>query len=560
MKVLVADDTVVNRQILQTLLRKDGHSVVLAENGKQAVAQFETEQPDLIIMDLMMPEMDGKEATSLIKQRSGARFVPVIFLTAVTDEKGLTECLASGGDDVLTKPYRLPLLRAKLSAWCRVQELHTRALEQKQELEAYRDRSLHEIDVANEIRTRILATPCMERMGINYHVAPAAILGGDLVLAGTTPGGLFHVFLGDFTGHGLSSAIGALPLADVFYRMTERGHALQDILQEINRKLNHTMPVGLFCAASAIEIDPVRCRISVWNGGLPPVLMVNASVGVRLQWASQHPPLGVLGEREFHSNLEEYDIEAGDRIMLYTDGVIEARSPSGELFGEARVHDCVQQGQATGRAFEQLVAALDAFGGGGAQEDDITVVDVPCDIVLERFAAQVRLPSRDRSWPLPWHIEVRLEPDAIRTNDPLPNIMKLVSLLPGFARHRERLVTVLAELLTNAIDHGVVGIQSRVKHSADGFDAYYQDRDRRLAALQDGYVAVSLTHVPSASGARLIVRVEDSGPGFTAPPDAPSLSANDSMFGRGLALVRALCQQVTFHGAGNCVEAVYNWD
>ena len=272
------------------------------------------------------------------------------------------------------------------------------------------------------------------------------------------------------------------------------------------------------------------------------------------------PSLGVLGEREFHSNLEEYDIEAGDRIMLYTDGVIEARSPSGELFGEARVHDCVQQGQATGRAFEQLVAALDAFGGGGAQEDDITVVDVPCDIVLERFAAQVRLPSRDRSWPLPWHIEVRLEPDAIRTNDPLPNIMKLVSLLPGFARHRERLFTVLAELLTNAIDHGVLGIQSRVKHSADGFDAYYQDRDRRLAALQDGYVAVSLTHVPSASGARLIVRVEDSGPGFTAPPDAPSLSANDSMFGRGLALVRALCQQVTFHGAGNCVEAVYNWD
>ena len=95
--------------------------------------------------------------------------------------------------------------------------------------------------------------------------------------------------------------------------------------------------------------------------------------------------------------------------------------------------------------------------------------------------------------------------------------MKLVSLLPGFARHRERLFTVLAELLTNAIDHGVLGIQSRVKHSADGFDAYYQDRDRRLAALQDGYVAVSLTHVPSASGARLIVRVEDSGPGFTAP-------------------------------------------
>ncbi len=559
MKVLVADDTVVNRQILQVLLRKDGHSVVLAENGKQAVALFEKEQPELVIMDLMMPEMDGKEATSLIKQRTGARFVPIIFLTAVTDETGLTECLASGGDDVLTKPYSLPLLRAKLSAWSRVQELHARVTEQKQELESYRDRSLHEIDVANEIRTKILATPCMERMGINYHVAPATILGGDVVLAGTTPTGILHVLVGDFTGHGLSSAIGALPLADVFYRMTERGHALGDILREINRKLNHTMPVGIFCAASAIEINPVRCRASVWNGGLPPVLVINPSAGVRLQWASQHPPLGVLHAQEFMPNLETYDIQPDDRMILYTDGVIETRSPSGELFGEPRVHQAVTQGPAS-HPFEELVAALTAFANGGAQEDDITIVDVSCGIVLERSAVRVNPPSRERSWQLPWHIEVRLGPDAMRTEDPLPDLMQLVSLLPGHARHRERFFTVLTELISNAIDHGVLGIQSNLKTSPDGFDAYYQERDRRLAALQDGYVQIFLTHAPSASGARLIVRVEDSGAGFDAIHPAAPLSMNDSMFGRGLALVRALCQKVTFHGAGNCVEAIYSWD
>ncbi|MBK9997898.1 MAG: ATP-binding protein [Nitrospira sp.] len=84
--------------------------------------------------------------------------------------------------------------------------------------------------------------------------------------------------------------------------------------------------------------------------------------------------------------------------------------------------------------------------------------------------------------------------------------------------------------------------------------------DRRLAAVQDGYVKISLTHAPSANGAQLIVRVEDSGAGFDAIHPAVPFVPNDSMFGRGLALVRALCQQVTFHGAGNCVEAVYNWD
>lgn len=560
MKVLVADDTPVNRQVLQTMLRKDGHNVVLAEDGKQAVAQFEQEQPDLIIMDLMMPEMDGKEATSLIKQRSGARFVPIIFLTAVTDQKGLTECLDSGGDDILTKPYSLPLLRAKLAAWARVQELHTRVIDQKQELEAYRDRSLHEIDVANEIRTRILATPCMERMAINYHVAPAAILGGDLVLAGTTPSGLLHVFLGDFTGHGLSSAIGALPLADVFYRMTERGHALQDILREINSKLNRTMPVGLFCAASAIEIDPVRRRTAVWNGGLPPVLLVNPRSGARMQWASQHPPLGVMHDREFHSDLQPYDMEEGDRLLLYTDGVLEARSPSGEMFGEARVHECVKRGQATDCAFKEIVSALVVFSGEDAQEDDITIVDVPCDKVIENAAARIQPDLPKPSRVLPWHIEVRLGPDEMRTADPIMDLMQLVSLLPGHARHRERFFTVLTELISNAIDHGVLQLESTLKAAPDGFSAYYQERDRRLAALQDGYVQISLKHSPSAVGTHMVIRVEDSGPGFDATHVASPLSANESMFGRGLALVRALCRSVTYQGVGNCVEAVYSWD
>jgi CheY-like chemotaxis protein len=283
MKILIADDTIVSRRILETLLGKDGHTVVLAEDGKQAVALFEQEQPDLVIMDLMMPEMDGYQATKLIKQQTGSRFVPVIFLTAVTNEDVLAKCIAHGGDDFLTKPYNHTILRAKIAAWERIQNLHATVTAQKDELEGHHARFLHEQDVASTIRNNVLGGGCLDQIGINYHLAPAATLSGDLILAATHPTGVLHLMIGDFTGHGLSAAIGALPVADIFYRMTERGFTLRDILIKLNRKLKRTLPTGLFCAASLVELDARRGSAAIWNGGLPDVLVFNSGAGCRLQ-------------------------------------------------------------------------------------------------------------------------------------------------------------------------------------------------------------------------------------------------------------------------------------
>ena len=86
---LIVDDELTNRMILRSLLKKQGYDSVEAENGRQAVELFRERQPDIIFMDVMMPEMDGYEATRIIKAEAGNRFIPVIFLTAVTDEESL---------------------------------------------------------------------------------------------------------------------------------------------------------------------------------------------------------------------------------------------------------------------------------------------------------------------------------------------------------------------------------------------------------------------------------------------------------------------------------------
>ena len=118
-RILVADDQRVNQLILEAFLRKEGHTVLVANNGAEAVEMHRTEHPDLVLMDIMMPEMDGLEAARRIAANGGAMRTPLLFLTAINDQQTMIEGLGLG-DDFIAKPIDLAVLRAKLRAFIRV--------------------------------------------------------------------------------------------------------------------------------------------------------------------------------------------------------------------------------------------------------------------------------------------------------------------------------------------------------------------------------------------------------------------------------------------------------
>lgn len=249
LRFLIVDDERINLLVLRAILEHDGHQVIQAANGTEAVAAFAREQPDMVLMDVMMPVMDGYEATRRIKTLAGGRLVPVIFLTALTDEVALARCIEAGGDDFLTKPYNRVILQSKIGALLRLRELYRVRERLHDEILLHHRRLQQEQTIAECIFRKVVHRGCLDIPDIRYLISPAALFNGDLLLAARRPSGGLVVMLGDFTGHGLPAAVAALPTAEVFYVMTAKGYSIGYIVGEINQKLKSTLPPELFFAA-----------------------------------------------------------------------------------------------------------------------------------------------------------------------------------------------------------------------------------------------------------------------------------------------------------------------
>jgi PAS domain S-box-containing protein len=156
MKVLAVDDNRTNLHILQVFLKKLGHTVVLAENGQEAVDKFQAESPDLILLDIMMPVMDGFEAARRIKASSTHHWTPIIFLSALNRDENLVEGLEAGADDYLTKPINFIVLEAKLRSMQRSLAMQSAAVDAAERLKTVSDNvfdAILTVDCAGRIAT-----------------------------------------------------------------------------------------------------------------------------------------------------------------------------------------------------------------------------------------------------------------------------------------------------------------------------------------------------------------------------------------------------------------------
>ena len=558
LSVLVVDDDETNRIVLESMLQRDGHTVYSAKDGREAVSLYDAKRPDLILMDIMMPRMDGYEATRKIKALAGSHFIPVTFLTALTDESSLVKCLEVGGDDFIVKPVSRAILRAKLAAAARIQGLYVALERQQNDLRIHYERLRYEHEVAENIFTKVIGSAKSEAANIRSEALPFAITNGDLILVAQTPAGVQHVLLGDYTGHGLSAAIGTIPVTETFHAMTRKGFGLRDIVSEMNRKLHAILPTGQFLAACMLEWDSHRGIVTGWNGGLPDVIIASGQGRGLARIPSRNLPLGIMGDGEVKYALDVRRINHGDRIYLYSDGLIEARNEGGAMFGEERLEKIMSANNDREQLFDEIREGVALFRENRSQDDDITIVEVLCDATLLEGGAT----SDEKGGHLSdYRLSIRLGPKALKRFDPLFLVEDLIKSVGALERCRSELYTIVAELYANALEHGILGMNSALKDTPEGFAEYYAERERLLSELDVGWMHVDIEHLGDSSSGELILQIEDSGNGFDSCGASKEIyEENDARAnGRGLELVRSLCEGLSHDPQGNYVRAVYAW-
>jgi len=564
LRILIADDSETDRLILRALIRRLGHEVIEASDGLDAVAKFRDTSPDIVLLDALMPRMDGMEAARHIKALAGERLVPLIFLTSLSEAEDLARCLDAGGDDFLTKPYSRVIIEAKIRAFDRMRRMHDALASQHEQIRERNRQLLEEQTIARRVFDNVAHTGCLDSPNIRYHASPLSVFNGDVLFASPGPAGGMLIFLGDFTGHGLPAAIGAMPVAEIFYGMARKGFSGADVLNEINQKLNLILPTGMFCCGAMVEADFKLGQLRFWNGGLPEAWVVRRN-GASLLLPSRHLPLGIMPPEQFESAMETVQVRPGDRLLVMTDGVLEAANDRGELFGLEGIRECLEQLEPARHPFDQIIESVRRFSDNAAESDDLTLValDVTDKLTVPSEPEQP-LPSA-LAGPSEWRCEYEIRERTLGDFSPLPLLLHICMEVPGLRTRGGEIYTLLSELYNNALEHGVLRLPSEWKHDADGFSRYYSERQARLAKVDGHYIRFSLRHTRKPGGGRLRVVCEDSGAGFDfrnhpVVSDLEREIDRPRYAGRGLLLLKRLSKSITFRGRGNHVEIIYDWN
>lgn len=374
MKILVVDDQAPNRGLLSFLLEDEGHDVVEASSGEEAVERFASGRPDLVLMDVVMPGIGGYEAAAQIKAQTDC-YVPIIFLTALTDDNSLSQCIESGGDDFLIKPVNEVLLNAKIKAHERIRELNSELARKNEELTRYQSVLRQEHELAEYVFESAISWQ-LDTPSVKRYVSPMGGFSGDLILSAPTPRGTLFVMLGDFTGHGLPAALGALPVSQDFQALSKEDVSLKELVRQLNRTLYEYLPAHMFCAANIIELSQDGRSASCWLGGLPDMFLLDDKGLIRKAYGSNHMPLGVTSDDKFDTHLQEVSLRPNESLIMYSDGVTDCCDQSGEMLGEARFEMMFDGRTPRQELFSDLVRRVKQFGEGRPQDDDISLLEL----------------------------------------------------------------------------------------------------------------------------------------------------------------------------------------
>jgi len=333
-RILIVDDHPDNRGVLARRLERQGHQTAQAENGRQALEMLAREPCDLILLDVMMPEMDGFTALGRIKADPALRHIPVIMISALDEIENVVRCIERGAEDFLPKPFNPTLLRARIGASLEKKAFRDQEHAYLRRIEETRKRLEDELQEAAKYVTSILPEPMEKPFKITWAYDPSTELGGDSFGYHWINETHFAIYLLDVCGHGVGAALlsvaainvirsGSLPDID-FLDPAQVLAGLNDTFQmERHNNMYFTIWYGVY--------DTATRTVRHASGGHPPAILLKpgAGGGSLEQLLSPGMLIGGMPGMSFQSATS--DVPPGSRLFVYCDGAYEIKRPDNTM-------------------------------------------------------------------------------------------------------------------------------------------------------------------------------------------------------------------------------------
>ena len=536
---------------IETQLKDMGYALQTCETGNQALEALESNTFDMVLMNLHLPDMSGRRLVQQIKVNSAEDCVPIVLLIAAAGDDVLYDCMQAGGDDFLSLGYTAAEFSSRISAIEQLRELRL----------AYRS-SIQEQVVARKILSAALSSRNTVVKGMRVLSRSVAVFSGDLVLTAHKPDGGLNFLLADFTGHGLSSAIGILPVAELFNVMTTKGFGPEVILQNINTKLYTLLPTAMFMAACMVEIKTGARTACVWNCGMPDVYLLDCKAGtIKRKIKSAHIPLGINQEIDSRLEFDDFDIAPEDQFIMHSDGLTDATDASGQMFGVPRLEKILEETPEE-NIFGAIVNEFDQFCENQKLSDDITLITFPCRHVQYRSSNQDLNPDLQThvSADGGWRLMLEVSGESLRHVDPVPIIVDQYNKLDEPVVCVDKLRCIISALYENALNHGVLEISNLTSPGAADENSIENERYRRFDSISGGFVRIEVQRVIYQGKSSILIKLEDSGSGFDhlsmLSESSREQGARNHENNGGIQMVRDMCQSLRYQGRGNRVEAV----
>ncbi len=368
-RILIVDDEPVNLQVLINFLVLAGYRVEIARSGAEALAQIKMSAPDMVLLDVMMPVMSGYEVCRVLRGKYSSYELPILMLTAKRDVDDVIAGFEAGANDYITKPFSRNELLARVNNLMALR----RAAADHNQLSIMR----RELSIAHQIQKTLLPAglPRVRDLNIISCYRPASTLGGDFYDFHHWGDSCIGVLVADVSGHGTPAAIISAMLKMAFSMHRGEAERPDALLMGLNAALLGKTR-DQFITAFYAGIDTNAMTMQCANAGHWPALVWSRSSQELREVRAHGRALGLPGAPYACAAIA---LNHGDRIILFTDGVLECRDPDRTIFGEDRFHGLIREGQdlSPDKFIDHVMEAVASWTGMSrqeSQEDDITMI------------------------------------------------------------------------------------------------------------------------------------------------------------------------------------------